>query len=96
MFNIGDHVRIKDDADKIESGFCCFAESMKSFLGHEDTICGEPKNGVYALSNCKGSHINYGQYANYYWFDENWLEPADNIDFSLEEDEIIKMIKKEK
>lgn len=96
MFNIGDRVRIKEDANKIESDFCYFTESMKLYLGCEDTICGEPKDGTYALSNCKGGYINYGQYARYYWFDEKWLEPADNIDFSLDENEIIEMIKKEK
>lgn len=96
MFQIGDHVRIKEDANEIKSAQCHFAQAMERYLGCESFVCGLPEHNLYALNNFKCGGANYGEFRDYYWFDEKWLEPVEDIDFSLEEDEIIEMIKKEK
>ena len=39
MFNVGDTVKIKSDADKIRTTYLGYANAMRKYLGTESTIC---------------------------------------------------------
>lgn len=92
MFNVGDKVRIKENANEIFSGGCCWAEGMNIFLGYEGEIIGINDNGTYVINGCEHRGANYGPFANWWWFDGRWLEPADDNVFSLDENDILELM----
>jgi len=92
MFNVGDRVRIKENADEIGEGICHWAPAMNIFLGYEGEIIGINLNGTYVIKGCEHTGANHGSFANWWWFDEQWLEPADDNVFSLDENDILKLM----
>ena len=81
MFNIGDTVRIKEDAEKIFSVNVVFNEAMKNFLGHECVIFetenvyqgGICEKKAYKLEGLRDD-IRKPNRDGYWLFGEEWLE----------------------
>lgn len=92
MFKVGDKVRIKENANEIFSSGCHWADPMDIFLGYEGEIIGINQNGTYVIKGCEHRGANHGLFANWWWFDEQWLEPADDNVFSLDENDILKLM----
>lgn len=92
MFKVGDKVRIKENANEIFSAGCHWADAMDIFLGYEADIIGINENGTYVINGCEHRGANHGPFANWWWFDERWLEPVDDNVFSLDENDILKLM----
>lgn len=92
MFKVGDKVRIKENANEIFSYGRHWADTMDIFLGFESEIIGINSNGTYVIKGCEHKGANHGQFADWWWFDERWLEPVDDNVFSLDENDILELM----
>ena len=80
MFNIGDLVRIKDNANDIRVGNVYWCESMDEYLGGTYKIFYKKREKEYLLEGCNATHtVNNDPYPNYWRFHESWLEPVINV-----------------
>ena len=72
MYNVGDKVRIKENANEIHAKGVAWVSSMNKYLGREFTIRSLAGNRFYLLDGC---HICDGTSdSDYYWFGSEWLE----------------------
>ena len=86
MFEIGDVVRIKPDADKIFTGVY-FADDMKEYLGKEAIV--ESFNKRTFLYTLKDVKSDYG----YDWnFSDAWLEFANNKEINIKESDLNELL----
>jgi len=92
MYKVGDKVRIKENANEINSFNCNWVAAMDIFLSYEGEIIGINPNGTYVINGCEHTGANHGPFANWWWFDERWLEPADDNVFSLDENDILELM----
>lgn len=76
MYNIGDKVRIKENANEIPAMGVAWVSSMNKYLGREFTIRSSVGDSFYLLNGC---HICEGTSdSDYYWFYPEWLELAED------------------
>jgi len=72
MYNIGDKVRIKENANVIYVKGIAWVPPMNKYLGTETTVIGIEQDKFYLLDGC---HICEGaSKSDYYWFGSEWLE----------------------
>ena len=84
MFEIGDRVRVKEDAKSIPDGIN-FVPEMNCYRGNVYEIkhvnVGLRENAYHLV----GCDYGYGDWA----FDESWLEYADNKNFDVDESDVL-------
>ena len=90
MYNVGELVRVKDDADKIKVQGIGFTSLMKEYLGQTLEVK-EYINPWYKLEQARDELGNVNG-DSYWWWAEEWLEPASvNIE-EITKDEIISIL----
>ena len=91
MFEVGDLVRVKDDAYEITGRGINFVTDMQEFCGKEFVVFKKEISNTgrvkYKLDGV--TSWNAAMNGDGYWvFVEEWLEPANNKKISIEENEI--------
>ena len=71
MYQLGEIVRIKDDADG--SLPLCWLEEMNKYHGYTTIVKNIVEGKYYILDGC------YNYRGDDYWFTEDWLEPVTKI-----------------
>ena len=85
MFEVGDNVRVKEDANTIISRFVTFVPDMYQYKGKEFTIKSY-RNYCYNLEGVTSA-------SGYYWkFDESWLELCNNNKIDIKEDDFEELL----
>lgn len=85
MFEVGDNVRIKENANTIISRFVTFVPEMHKYKGKEFTIRNY-RNYCYTLEGATSA-------SGYYWkFDESWLEFCNNNKIDIKEDDFEELL----
>ena len=86
MFEVGDNVRVKENANLLGDKRIFFAPEMKECLGKEYKIRSICEDDIYTLKGVATS-------TKYYWrFSEKWLEPADSIEINIKEDDFEELL----
>ena len=84
MFKVGDSVRVKENANAIRSRVVTFVPLMEKYLGKEFTV---RSNGEYYTLN---EAVSIGEH---YWrFDESWLEPYNNTEINIKENDFEELL----
>ena len=93
MYNVGDCVYVKDNADKIHCPTVGFADEMKQYTGNEYYIKEVKKNHagttVYTLHEVKYPYKKING-DGYWMWTEDWLMPGGKK-IEIENDEIMKL-----
>ena len=96
MFNVGDTVRVKDNAYEIKHPGINFADKMKRYCGNEYAIrkveVGLDGTIKYRLEDvrCDNPRVN----GHGFWiFVDEWLEPIKNAKINIEENDFESMFK---
>ena len=89
-FEVGDVVRVKDDAWSLVHRFLAFADPMNEFCGRTFTIKEITTDGFYKLEDVKSSNEYLN--GNGYWkWAEEWLE--ENVEMEdVEESEVMELL----
>lgn len=85
---VGDRVRIKDNAYEIKDDNVCFADEMKIFCGQEHKIKAVGRY-YYKLEDVTWQGYPYINNDGHWIWAEDWVEYVDSVKVTITDDELL-------